>query len=361
MDEKLKLLMNASAKISKENELNDILLTLTDVTKQLLEADRCSIFLHDKNTRELWTIVAHGVEEIRIPETTGIAGYVCQSGNYLNIPDAYSDPRFDPQIDKATGYRTRNILAYPLHNVEGESLGVFQVINKKRDGTFSEEDIDVLQHLSLYVASSIENTLLHEKLKKASEDAIYRLSHATKFKDPETQSHIIRVGLYGAEMAKHMGWNDEEQEMVKLATPMHDIGKVGIPDKVLQKPGKLDNGEWEIMKKHSQIGFDILKDGDTPLMQLAAIAALDHHERWNGRGYPVGKKGEETSIYGRFTAISDVFDALTSRRCYKEAWSYEKAADLLREERGEHFDPQLVDIFVDNLDTMIKIKEKYKD
>ncbi|MBF0432371.1 MAG: HD domain-containing protein [Fibrobacteria bacterium] len=361
MDPKLKKLLNASYEIGKEKELNGILLKLTDVTRSILDADRCSIFLHDKEHKELWTIVAHGVKEIRIPESAGIAGHVATTGESLNIKDAYKDSRFDKDVDKKTGYTTSTMLTFPLRNIDEESIGVFQVINKKNGKPFDNEDIDLLQHLSLYVASNIENTMLHEKVKKAGEDAIYRLSYATKFKDPETQSHIIRVGLYGEKMADALKWSAEEQEIVKLATPMHDIGKVGIPDRVLQKPGKLDDEEWGIMKKHSLYGYEILKGGGTTLMQKAAITALDHHEKWNGTGYPNGKKEKEISSYGRFAAISDVFDALTSSRCYKKAWPYEKAFELLREERGQHFDPKFVDVFLENADAMKKIREDYKD
>lgn len=361
MDAKLKLLLNASAKIAEERDIQKILLHLMEVTKDLLDADRASIFIHDVDTKELWTTVATGVKEIRIPEKKGIAGFVWESGNILNIPDAYQDSRFDQEVDKITGYRTKTILAYPLYNSKGDAIGVFQVINKKGLVNFNEEDITLLQHLSLFVSSNIENTILNDKLKKSSEEVIYRLSYATKFKDPETQSHIIRVGLYSEEMARQLGWKSHELELIKLASPMHDIGKVGIPDRVLQKPGKLDSEEWNIMQKHSQYGYDILKGGDSPLMQMAAIVALDHHEKWDGSGYPNKKKGEEISIYGRLTTISDVFDALTSKRCYKEPWSYERTCGLLKEESGRHFDPKLVEIFLDKIDTMIQIKTLHMD
>ena len=211
------------------------------------------------------------------------------------------------------------------------------------------------------MVSLIENTILNDKLKKSGEEVIFRLSYATKYKDPETQAHIVRVGLYCDEMAKHLGWDDEQRDLIRLASPMHDIGKVGIPDKVLQKPGKLDAAEWNTMQQHSQYGYDILKGSRVPLMQMAAQVALDHHEKWNGTGYPHQIKGEDISVYGRLTTLSDVFDALTSKRCYKEAWSYERALDLIKEEKEKHFDPDLADIFINNIDNMIRIKENHKD
>ncbi len=361
MANKLKLLLHASSEIAKERNLNSILLKLADVTRSLLSADRCSIFLHDKKNKQLWTMVAHGGSQIRVPDHAGIVGYVCQSGEVLNITDAYKDSRFNKDVDKKTGYRTHTILAFPLTNMEDESIGVFQVINKLADKHFNKGDIELLQHLSLYVASNLENAMLHDKIKAAHQDVVYRLSHATKFKDPETQNHIVRVGLFAAEISRYLEWSEEEQEIIKLAAPMHDIGKVGIPDNILQKPGKLDGEEWSIMQKHTLYGYEVLKGGDSRLLQVAALAARDHHEKWNGLGYPEGKKGKDISIYGRLTAIADVFDALTSTRCYKTAWPYEKALGLIEEKSGSQFDPQVAAIFLDNKEKIIQIKEDNKD
>lgn len=361
MDKKLRLILEVSTELSKEKELSKVLYKLMEITKQLLEADRCSIFLHDEKKKELWTIVAHGVKEIRIPDYVGIAGDVYKSGNPLQIKDAYKDSRFNKAIDKKTGYRTKSILAAPLVNKKGDTMGVFQVINKIGEEKFSYEDIELLNHMILYAASLLENVMLYEELKKAHEDVIYRLSNATEFKDPETKNHILRVGLYCAEMAKKLGWSKEKIELIKLASSMHDIGKVGVPDQVLKKPGKLDKEEWKIMKKHTEFGYEVLKDSDSEILQKAAITALEHHEKWNGTGYPSGKKGTEISIEGRMTALADVFDALTSKRHYKEAWSYEEAVKLIKEEKGEHFDPEMVEVFLDIFDRIKEIKEKYRE
>ena len=361
MESKLRILLDYSAKINKEKDINNILPLLTNLAKELLNADRCSIFIYDRDKNKLWTIVAHGVEKIEIPANKGIAGYVFQTGEEVIVEDAYKDPRFDKEVDKQTGYRTKNILAVPLKDRYGQTIGVFQAINKLNADNFSKEDIDLLRHVALYASTTIETKDLYQKLKKAHEDVVYRLSHATKFKDPETQNHIIRVGLYCSIFAKELGWKEEDIETIKLAAPMHDIGKVGIPDRVLLKPGKLDDEEWEIMKKHTIYGYEILKDGDSKLLQVAALVALEHHEKWNGTGYPYGKKGKEISIYGRMTAVADVFDALTSKRHYKPAWSIEKTVNLIKEERGKHFDPDLVDIFLNNINDFIEIKERLKD
>ncbi len=361
MDDKLRILLSLSAELANEHDLRSVLVKVTEATRALLNADRCGIFLHDARTAELWTIVADGVREIRIPEGAGVAGYVLEHEETVNIEDVYDDERFDREVDKRTGYRTKSMLAMPLRNRFNKALGVFQVINK-RDGTpFGRDDSDLLNHIGMYAASAIESTQLYEQLHRAHQDVVYKLSHATKFKDPETQNHIIRVGLYCEVMAKALKWNAEEVETIRLASPMHDIGKVGIPDNILQKPGPLDDDEWVTMKKHTTFGYEILKEAESTLIEVAAVVALEHHEKWSGKGYPKGKKGEDISIHGRMVALADVFDALTSHRSYKEPWPRDRVLGLLREERGMHFDPQLDDIFLDKIDTMYGIKEAYKD
>jgi len=146
-----------------------------------------------------------------------------------------------------------------------------------------------------------------------------------------------------------------------IAAPMHDIGKIGIPDAILLKKGKLNDWEWDVMKKHTTIGYEILKDSSSELLQMAALVALDHHERWDGTGYPNGKKGEEISLWGRITSVADVFDALLSKRPYKEPWSLEKTVEHMNSLKGKQFDPQLVELFFSDLDEVMKIREKYRD
>ena len=153
--------------------------------------------------------------------------------------------------------------------------------------------------------------------------------------------------------------SEYEAEQLKQAAPMHDVGKIGIPDSVLLKPGRLNENEYEHMKQHALIGAKILENSTSPLLQLAHKLALEHHEKWDGTGYPYGLKGEEISIEGRIVTIADVFDALTSKRPYKKAWSVEEALDLLKDEAGKHFDPQLVDLFIGQIDSIIEIKNTY--
>ena len=358
---KLQLLLSVSSELAQEKDLKTILGKLTNIAKKLLNADICSIFLHEKQKRELWTIVAERIDEIRMPANQGIAGQAFSSGQLLNIPDAYDDPRFNQETDKKIGYHTKNMLALPLINNSGTAFGVLEIINKLDNTAFGHEDIDLLKHITGYAASIIENFYLNAEIKQAHKDLVHKLSSVTKFKDKETQNHIIRVGLYCAVMAKEYDWPQARIELVQLASPMHDIGKVGIPDIILLKPGKLDDDERSVIEKHSQYGNEILKGADSELLQLASTIALQHHEKWDGSGYPVGLSGESILLEARMTAIADVFDALTSKRPYKEAWPFQKALDYILSEKGKHFDPDLVDFFLANADLMLKIKTEYKD
>ena len=210
----------------------------------------------------------------------------------------------------------------------------------------------IATHLSLVQA---------ELLREAQVEVIQRLSWAAEYRDVETGQHIKRMSEYCYLIAKKMGFSEHWACTLRLAAPMHDIGKIGITDDVLLKPGKLDPDEAEHMKEHPLIGAKILDGSNSELLQLAHTLALEHHEKFDGSGYPHGKKGEEISIEGRICAVADVFDALTSARPYKAAWPVDKAISLLKEEKGAHFDPLCVDAFLSCLDDVLKVKEQHKD
>jgi putative two-component system response regulator len=210
--------------------------------------------------------------------------------------------------------------------------------------------------------------LLESEVKKATQRLIQRehetlniLGKTAEYKDPETASHVARVAHYSKLIARELGLDEKEQELIFYAAPFHDLGKVGIEDKILLKPGKLDNEEFDIMKTHAMIGYEILKDSNSEYLQSGAQIALTHHEKYNGRGYPKGLVGDEIPIFGRIVAVVDVFDALTSNRPYKKAWSFEDALNLLKEESGQHFDPKIVDIFINNVDEIKEIYNSFKE
>lgn len=200
-----------------------------------------------------------------------------------------------------------------------------------------------------------------QKMEFASLEAVLRLSRAAEYRDDDTGNHVFRVGLYAAEIARQMNLDEKIIKKLMWAAPMHDVGKIGIPDSILQKPGKITDDEWKIMRNHSVMGAKILEGSSSDIINLAEILAHGHHEKWNGLGYPDGKKGEEIPLYCRIVALADVFDALTTERPYKNAFSIEKSFAIIHEERGNHFDPAVVDAFFEITDKIIEIREKYSD
>ncbi|WP_320008652.1 two-component system response regulator [Maridesulfovibrio sp.] len=222
----------------------------------------------------------------------------------------------------------------------------------------------VKTQLALYNQSQHLEELVQERTKviyATRQDIVRSLGIAARYKDNETGAHIKRMSIFCQIIAKNIGMKDSEGNILLNAAPMHDIGKIGIPDSILTKPGKLDKAEWEIMKTHTTIGGAILGEHDYDLMKVANRVVLNHHERWDGSGYPAGLRGEEIPIEGRISAIADVFDALTSKRPYKEAWPVDKACDYIWNGRGSHFDPRLVDAFKASLDKILIIKEQYSE
>jgi putative two-component system response regulator len=200
-----------------------------------------------------------------------------------------------------------------------------------------------------------------DKVKAGSLETIYRLSVAAEYKDEDTGAHIKRMSNYSAAVARMMRLKDITVEAILYAAPMHDIGKIGISDKILLKPGKLDAAEWAVMREHTVIGAKILEGSDSGFIRLGEVIALTHHEKWDGSGYPRRLRGHRIPLAGRIVAIADVFDALTSRRPYKEPFPLEKAYAILREGRGTHFDPEVVDAFFSAEAEILSIKEKFGD
>lgn len=207
-------------------------------------------------------------------------------------------------------------------------------------------------HLSLVQSDELRRTRLQ---------VIQRLGRASEYKDNETGMHILRMSHYSKIIALEYGFSTESAENLFNAAPMHDIGKIGIPDHIMLKPGKLTKEEFDIMKKHPEIGVEILGDSDSDLLELAKVVSLTHHEKWDGSGYPKGLKGEDIPIAGRIVAIADVFDALTSKRPYKEPWTVEATLAYMHEQKEKHFDPALIDALDRCIDEILSIKEMYID
>ena len=202
---------------------------------------------------------------------------------------------------------------------------------------------------------------LSKEIEETQREVVFTMGAIGESRSKETGNHVKRVAQYSYILAKHYGLPEKECEMLKQASPMHDIGKVAIPDAVLNKPGRFNEDERKIMDTHAQLGYDMLKYSSRPLLKMAATVAYEHHEKYDGTGYPNKLKAEEIHIYGRITALADVFDALGSSRVYKPAWDDEKIFKLFKEERAKHFDPKLIDIFFDHLDEFLTVRDTLHD
>jgi putative two-component system response regulator len=216
------------------------------------------------------------------------------------------------------------------------------------------------QQLEKY-ADDLNKTILelkttHKELQEAYLDTIYRLVLAAEYKDEDTGEHIVRMSHYSALIAEKLGLPAKQVQNIRYAAPMHDVGKIGIPDSILMKPGKLTEEEFEIIKTHSTIGAKILTNSKAEILKIAEQIALSHHEKWNGKGYPQGLSNDNIPLVGRVVGLADAFDALTSKRPYKDPYPVEMAIDIIKQERGQHFDPDIVDVFMENIDEVLKIK-----
>lgn len=328
------------------DELLDLIITrITEV----MDADRSSLFLIDWETEELWSKVAQGVRfmEIRFPMDLGLAGAVATSGDCLNIPDAYDDPRFNQEFDKKTGYRTRSVLCVPMTNKEGERIGVIQVLNKKSDEPFNEEDQELLCALAGQAAVAVENSQLYEDQKKSFISFVETLSTAMDARDPITAGHSKRVTQYSLAIGEELEYTEKQLEVLNAAALLHDIGKIGVPEVVLFKDGKLTDEEYKVIQTHALHSLNILdkihfvrEQKDIPMMSAT------HHERIDGTGYPLGLRGGDIPEAGRVMAVADIFDAITSRRHYRDRMEFVKVMRILDEETGGgHIQPEFLDAF----------------
>lgn len=298
-----------------------------------------------------------------------IAGYSALTKKVLNLPDVKELPadasyHYNSSWDQRAGYTTRSMMVVPMLNREGQVVGVLQLINALRDGQvvpFQVEHERLASSLASQAAVAIENAELTEDLKQAHLDTIFRLGVAAEYRDKETANHIKRMSHYSALIAGGLGWADESIKLMLWSSLMHDIGKLGIPDCILQKPGRLTPEERKIIEYHTTIGGNILQGSEAEVLKKSRIVALTHHEKFDGTGYPLGLKGEKIPVEGRITLLADVFDALSSKRVYKEAMAEAEVLCILEEGRGSIFDPLILDLFLSRLDEVRKIRERFAD
>ncbi len=398
--EHIDFVQNILAFLEEINELRDLDAILDSTlleARNFSRADAGTIFLHENDMLRFSYVQNDSLNanEAKIQQYVdatlpidehSLVGHVALSGHPLRIDDVYAIPekypfRFNPSFDKKTGYRTRSILTLPMRTSRKKCIGVMQLINPfDRNGQpapFSTNDLTYLPLLANNASAAIERGILTREL-------ILRMMRMAELRDPhETGPHVQRVGAYAAEIyeqwAKTHAVEEEElksfRDLLRIAAMLHDVGKVGISDTILKKPARLDPEEFEIMKFHTIHGARLFASSTSELDIMAAEIALNHHEKWDGNGYPgfltdlsgpspapgPAKKGEQIPLSARITALADVFDAISSKRCYKEAWAYEDALNHIKEQSGKHFDPEVVQAFLEIQDVIMAIKLKFKE
>ncbi len=403
---KLQRIIQIGIEVSQIKDLDVLLEKVLSEARYLVNADAGSIYIKEENdlkfsysqNETLRKRLEKGKKLIyttfSMPITNkSIAGSVALSGELLNIPDAYKIPSdrsysFDSSYDKISGYETHSMLTVPLKNNRGDCIGVLQLINAQDESgkiiQFSPEDELLIKPFAMYGAVAIERAQL-------TRTTILRMISMAELRDPkETGAHVNRVASYAVEIYEHWAHKneipqediDKLRDSFRLAAMLHDVGKVAISDAILKKPGRFTEEEHDIIKQHTIEGARLFRGARSEFDEIASEVALNHHERWDGRGYPGfidletgkalpgyldddgkarGKHTDEIPIYGRIVALADVYDALSSKRSYKEAWDEEKVLNIIREERGKHFDPEVVDSFFEVIDVIRSISQRYPD
>lgn len=291
------------------------------------------------------------IVDYMMPEMNGlefIEGFRNQNQNTPIIMLTAVGDDMDLQI-KALEYGANDFLGKPI-NAPAFKARIINMLKLRKSQL-------LIENKALLLEDEVKKAT--SRLKESEYETLETLGKSAEYKDPETNAHTKRVAYYSKLLAKSYGLDENLQDIIFYASPLHDLGKIGITDAILLKPGKLDDQEFEIMKKHTNIGYEILKNSKSKYLKAGAVIANTHHEKYDGTGYPNGLKGENIPILGRITAIADVFDALTSKRPYKKAWEIKDAFDFLIKEKGRHFDPKIVDMFIEKKDEVIAINNKF--
>ncbi len=342
---KLDLILDVTRRLMSITDLDALLRDMATVTTQLLDADRATIFIVDRERGEIWSRIAlgEGAGEIRQAIGVGIAGLVAATGDTVNIPDAYDDPRFNPEPDARTGYRTRSLLTFPMTGQNDRVIGVFQVINKNGGGEFTDDDEETLSSLGASAAVAVENAQLVAEQRRLWTTLIETLAVTIDARDQQTAGHSQRVTRYAEVIGRALGLEGIELEKLRAAALLHDYGKIAVRDQFLLKPGKLDDVEFEYMKAHAEKTGEFLAHLVFPQdMREVPVIAAQHHERMDGKGYPRGLPAERILLGARIVAAADVFDALTAPRYYKPAYTLERTLEIMDGMAGDHLDPAVV-------------------
>jgi HD-GYP domain-containing protein (c-di-GMP phosphodiesterase class II) len=398
--------MKLGAEIAEVKDVDVLLERILSEARQLIRADAGSIYVKEGSTLKftytqndtLQKLLPAGKKLIystfSIPiNNQSISGYVANTGDMLNLSDVYKLPpglpySFNKSYDNLSGYRTRSMLTFPLKTSRGDTVGVLQLINGKSDGgkivPFRQKDQPLVRYFAHMAAAAIERAQMTRTM-------ILRTIKMAELRDPkETGAHVNRVASYAVIIyeawAGKKGFAPEEieknRDILRMAAMLHDVGKVAISDVILQKPAQLNDEERAAMKQHSFLGAKLFAEQYSDFDEAAAVVALNHHERWDGTGYPGHvnpydgtvmrgyanadgtprpKKGEEIPLFARFVALADVYDALRSHRVYKEQWDETHILDELKNDSGTHFDPEIVESFFTCLDVIHSVAERYPD
>jgi putative nucleotidyltransferase with HDIG domain len=341
---KLDLILDVTRRLMSITDLDALLRDMATVTTQLIDADRATIFIVDRERGEIWSRVAlgTGVGEIRQPIGVGIAGMVAATGETVNNADAYDDPRFNPEPDQRSGYRTKSLLTFPMTGQNGRVIGVFQVVNKN-GGVFTADDEETLSSLGASAAVAVENAQLVAEQRRLWTTLIETLAVTIDARDQQTAGHSQRVTRYAEVIGRALGLEGVELEKIRAAALLHDYGKIAVRDQFLLKPGKLDDREFAYMKEHAEKTGEFLAHLVFPQdMREVPVIAAQHHERMDGKGYPRGLPAKRILLGARIVAAADVFDALTAPRYYKPAYTLEKTLEIMDGMAGDHLDPKVV-------------------
>lgn len=344
---RLQSLMQLSALINSSLDPAEVRKIAVETVPRCVGADVASLLLIDEKTGELYFEVASGasvetLKTIRLKPGEGVAGWVARRGGAIIVDDVRNDRRFTASVDNRTGYETRTMIVAPV--ATGEKLwGVLQVINKL-EGTFTEDDLDLVRALADQVAVAIENASIYQELRDTFLGVTTALAEALEKRDAYTAGHTRRVHDYSLLIAHRLSMAEDELDDLRLAAILHDIGKIGVSDQVLRKPGRLDPLEFEEMSRHPDAGRQILKH--LPRLEGVLPGVLHHHEQYDGTGYPARLRGEEIPLIARIIGVADAFDAMTSDRPYRQALPVETAIAELERCRGIQFDPAAVDALV---------------
>lgn len=345
---KLQLLEKVGRILNSTLDEREVRLRAMKAATSLMESEVGSLLLIDPATQELFFEVALGkrgekVKEIRLKMGEGVAGWVAQKGKPVVINDVQRDQRFSGKADRTSGFVTRNMICVPVR-AKDKTIGVLQAINKKKDGLFTKEDLTHFIGLSDQVAIAIENANLYKELQETFINTAEALAEAIEKRDAYTGGHARRIMDYSLVTARHLSLTHEEMDTLRLAALLHDVGKIGVEDRILKKPAKLDEEEIRQMQRHPAFGVEIVRH--IPQLQGALNVIRAHHEDFDGTGYPDGLKGNKIPLMSRIIGVVDTFDAMTSDRPYRKGLGEEIALKEIRDCAGTQFDPRVVKAFI---------------